>query len=152
MYLLTGEEKYRLIITDFLERFRNNRDLPNSTVEEYTLKWKSDWNNKNNNFQDVSHANAIIDVMISLYENQFGVSREEINDLIELFDKTIWKSYNSFSRYVDGSGKGTGWFTDGFIKLGRFDKSLQVRIEKHNKGRSVQYFANGALNVKILTH
>jgi|SRR5690554_405905 len=150
LYLLTGDEKYKIIIDDFLNKFRNNQKIYISKAVSATVKWKSDWRNKNNNFQDISHGNAVIDVMIALYDNNLGVSKTEIDQLIILFDKVIWKSKSSFAKYVDGSGKGSGWFTDGFIKLGRYNADLQRRIESHNKGRSVQFFANGALNVEIL--
>jgi|GEM_PF-3333273 len=43
-----------------------------------------------------------------------------------------------------------GWFTDGLIKLGRFDKSLQLRIEELKKGRNTQFLENRALNANYL--
>lgn len=151
LYLMTAEQKYKVIIDDFLNKLKGNQKLYNSKTVLTTVKWKSDWDNKNDVFQDVSHGNAVTDVMIALYDNNLGVNKEEINSLIKLFTETVWKSKNSFAKYIDGTGKGSGWFTDGFIKLGRYDANLQKKIESHNKGRSVQFFANGALNAKILT-
>lgn len=149
LYLITDDAKYKNIIDDFITKFRNNKEslkLPSGVT---TVKWKSAWN-KRGKHQDVAHGNAVIDVLIDLYENDLGITYDEIKEQINLFDKVIWKSKNNFSRYIDGTGKGAGWFTDGFIKLGRYDANLQTRIEKHNKGRTTQFFANGALNAKIL--
>jgi hypothetical protein len=52
--------------------------------------------------------------------------------------------------YVDGSGRGVGWFSDGFVKLGRFDPALQVRLQRNLRGQDPQYLANGALNAALL--
>lgn len=151
LFLLTDNDKYKEIIDDFLVKFRGNKEFSASRKGSVSLKWKSAWKKESQKkYQDVSHGNAVIDVMISLYEHNLGVNKEEIDNFVELFDKTVWKSKNSYATYVDGSGKGSGWFTDGWIKLGRFNEDLQKRIENHTKGRSVQFFANGALNAKIL--
>jgi len=52
---------------------------------------------------------------------------------------------------VDGSGRGTGFFNDGFVKLGRYDANLQRRLETHVVARNTQLYANGALNMRFLT-
>ena len=46
---------------------------------------------------------------------------------------------------------GDGWFNDGLMKLGRYDIGLQRRLETHLVGRNSQFFANGALNVRLLS-
>jgi hypothetical protein len=69
------------------------------------------------------------------------------------FLDAIWRTDDGridYAAYVDGSGKGTGWFSDGFIKLGRFDSNVQERLEGHTVGRSTQFFGNAALNAKRL--
>jgi hypothetical protein len=39
---------------------------------------------------------------------------------------------------------------DGFIKLGRFDVCLQLKLEAYTIGRGSQLYGNGALNAKYL--
>ena len=55
-----------------------------------------------------------------------------------------------YAGFVDGSGKGNGWFNDGFMKLGRYDIEIQKRLETHQVGRGVQFYGNGALNASRL--
>ncbi len=148
LFLLTNNEKYLPIITDFIEKFNCQKEffyLNNKIL----YKWKADWN-KQGNYQDVGHGNAVIDVLIAIYENNLGVSYSEIEQLVDLFTNVIWIDKTTFANFVDGSGFGKGWFTDGFIKLGRYNKTLQSRIEQHKIGRTTQFFANGALNAKLL--
>lgn len=149
LYLITGKKKYKEIIDVFLNKFK--KKINSSKRGNYSyLKWKSAWKSNSSSFQDVGHGNAVIDVFVSLHDNNLGVKDSEIKQFIDLFNDRIWHSKTSFAKYVDGSGKGSGWFTDGWIKLGRYSETLQRRIEKHTKGRTTQFFANGALNSKIL--
>lgn len=149
LFLLTDDLKYKVIIDDFCEKYRGNKEIIRLSSGKHSIRWKSAWNQKGA-YQDVAHGNAVIDLLIDLYENKLGITYEEILEQITVFDKIIWKSKGVYAKYVDGSGKGVGWFSDGYIKLGRYDKALQIRIENHNKGRTTQFFANGALNAKIL--
>jgi hypothetical protein len=55
-----------------------------------------------------------------------------------------------YRAYVDGSGTGTGWFADGFVKLGRYSAAVQQRLERHPVVNG-QFIANMALNAKILS-
>lgn len=149
LYLITGDTKYKAIIADFLKMYRGNQEKTSVSSNVSSIKWKAAWNKKGQ-YQDVAHGNAVVDLLIHLYDNDLGVNEAEIKELVTLFDKIIWKSKNSYAEYIDGTGNGSGWFTDGYIKLGRYDASLQKRIENHTKGRSTQFFANGALNAKYL--
>lgn len=148
LYLLTNNEKYLPIITDFIEKFNCQKEFFYFN-DKILYKWKADWN-KEGNYQDVGHGNAVIDVLIAIYENNLGISYSEIEKLVDLFTNVIWIDRTTFANFLDGSGFGKGWFTDGFIKLGRYNKTLQSRIEKHKIGRTTQFFANGALNAKLL--
>jgi hypothetical protein len=65
----------------------------------------------------------------------------------------LWKPEavgDRFAAFVDGSGKGNGWFNDGFMKLGRYNAEIQKRLETHSVGRGVQFYGNGALNAHRL--
>jgi hypothetical protein len=47
---------------------------------------------------------------------------------------------------VDGSGTSSGFFSDGFLNLGRYDPRVQDRFKNHNVGRQVQIYGAGARN------
>jgi hypothetical protein len=51
---------------------------------------------------------------------------------------------------VDGSGRGNGFFNDGFVKLGRYGTALQRRLESHEVALNTQLYGNGALNARLL--
>ncbi len=120
--------------------------------DKEVYSWKAKWNEIGTGIQDVSHGNAVIGTIIEMYELGIDYNTKDINTLSYVFENVIWKGKNEFALNVDGSGKGTGWFSDGWIKLGRYDTSLQKRIEDHNRGRTVQFFGNGALNASIILH
>lgn len=149
LYHITHDYKYMQIIVDFVQKFKAILEYYNGANGKSYIKWKSAWN-YSGRYQDVAHGNAVVGLLVELYENNLGISYSDILNLINLFNKIIWKNENTFAKYIDGTGSGVGWFTDGFIKLGRFDVALQKRIERHNKGRTTQFFANGALNAKRL--
>jgi hypothetical protein len=47
-------------------------------------------------------------------------------------------------------GQDNGWFSDGFVKLGRYDRATQRRLEDHQIVNA-QLAANMALNAKTLS-
>jgi hypothetical protein len=148
LYLITGKVQYKKVVYDFVTKFQKQKRInPN---KKNAVTWQSGWDSKYGSVQDVGHGNAVVSTIIEMYERRIAFSKKDINALLLSFDKVIWKSDYAFASHFDGSGKGTGWFTDGLIKLGRYDVDLQKRIEKHNKGRSTQFFGNGALNARIL--
>jgi hypothetical protein len=61
----------------------------------------------------------------------------------------VWPTAGRGAEHVDGAGDGTGWFSDGFVKLGRYDAALQARLERHQPANG-QFYAALALNAAIL--
>ena len=51
----------------FLEKFNCQKEFFYLN-DKIFYKWKADWN-KQGNYQDVGHGNAVIDVLIAIYEN-----------------------------------------------------------------------------------
>jgi hypothetical protein len=51
---------------------------------------------------------------------------------------------------VDGTGTDNGWYSDGFVKLGRYDAAVQRRLDEHQVVND-QFAANMALNAKLLS-
>jgi len=116
--------------------------------------WDSVWNTTSYPGQDVAHGNAVVAYIVEAVELGEGWSLDDINALSLTLREVIWRIDDNgvdYAAFVDGSGEGTGWFSDGFIKLGRFDGTIQKRLESHEVGRSVQFFGNAALNAQRLT-
>ena len=66
-----------------------------------------------------------------------------------LLTKVIWPGATTYREFVDGTGADNGWFSDGFVKLGRFDPAVQRRLEDHRVVND-QFAANMAFNAKVL--
>ena len=151
LWYITGKEEYSRVCMDFNDKMKEKLVAIISNDKE-VYSWKANWNEIGTGIQDVSHGNAVIGTIIEMYELGAAYNAKDINTLSYVFENVIWKGKKEFALNVDGSGKGTGWFSDGWIKLGRYDTSLQKRIEDHNRGRTVQFFGNGALNASIILH
>jgi hypothetical protein len=71
------------------------------------------------------------------------------------FDKVIWLAQHTYREWLDGTGTGTGtdsgWFIDGWMKLGRYDVGVQQRLEAANAAHEIaSSHGNSALNAKLL--
>jgi len=152
MYIITGQNKYKKIVDDFITMFKRQEEIKLDKYHKKSLQWKAEWDRSKPNYQDVSHGNAVVGTIILLYENKLGFSYNDIEMLIETFDKLIWTGKDVYANEFDGSGEGNGWFSDGLIQLGRYDTNLQKRIEEHpvTFGQGTQLYGNGALNAVIL--
>lgn len=148
LYLLTNEREYIKVIEKFMRNF--NENIENSKTKQGVKYWKSVWSKNTHTYQDVSHGNAVVSTLVYLDEKNILDLKDLLNDLTYTFKTTIWKNTNTYSKYVDGSDVGTGWFSDGYVTLGRFDKELQKRFEKHKVGRSTQFYAQCAKNALLL--
>lgn len=147
---ISPQEKYYSIARDYADSLKNRRVSLGKISGVNIYHWDPVWKRKYTRSQDVGHGNAVIGLMVEMYERKLFFDEDDINGLVLLFNNVIWKSKDSYSYYFDGSGKGSGWFSDGLIKLGRYSGQLQKRLESHNKGRSTQFFGNLALNRKLL--
>ena len=147
----------------YLEVFNNiNQGLPNfpsslraqlepNPRNPTAYFWSERWGSYDQPGQDVAHANGVIAFVIEAQEAGMTWSYNDIRRFIVTLDTVIWPAANRYAEFVDGSGAGDGWFNDGLMKLGRYDVRLQRRLEAHTVGRNGQFYANGALNVRLLS-
>jgi hypothetical protein len=117
--------------------------------------WSSQWGSKDPPGQDVSHGNNMVAYVVEAHDLGVEFTKEDIAAFSALLLNMLWKpdgAGDRFAAFVDGSGKGNGWFNDGFMKLGRYNAEIQKRLESHTVGRGVQFYGNGALNAhRLLT-
>jgi hypothetical protein len=115
--------------------------------------WSSQWGSKDPPGQDVSHGNNMLAYVVEAHDLGVEFTQGDIADFSALLLNVLWmpdEAGDRFAGFVDGSGKGNGWFNDGFMKLGRYNAEIQKRLESHSVGRGVQFYGNGALNAHRL--
>lgn len=148
LHKITNKNKYAVVYQEFNSRMRNKLNLSDGN-DKMVVPFTTFWNRKNNKILDTNHANATVGTIIKMYDDSEAYSKKSIDGLIKLFETIIWKGNNDYAEYIDGTGKGTGSFSDGWIKLGRYDSELQKRLEAHKKGRSIQFYANLYYNAQF---
>lgn len=125
--------------------------IKTSPVDPAAYFWSDAWGQFSRPGQDVSHGNNTIAYFVEAHDlGQGGWTDADMAKFVTLFDKIVWPADDRYAGFVDGSGVGNGWFSDGFVKLGRYNVSLQKRIEGISRGQGLQLFGNGALNAKLL--
>ncbi len=115
--------------------------------------WSDVWGSISPPGQDVSHGNNVIAYLVEAHALGIEWTATDMRALTQTLLKHVWIPTSTgyrYAQYVDGSGTGNGWFNDGFLKLGRYDATIQKRLETHSVGRGMQLYGNGALNAKIL--
>ncbi|WP_224250272.1 hypothetical protein [Hyalangium gracile] len=152
----TRRARYTTVVSNI------NRDMPNntsslrqqmrtSTVNPAAYFWSDVWGSTARPGQDVSHGNNLIAYLVEAHEAGIEWTADDMRRFTTTFNSLIWPSAGRYAYYVDGSGNGNGWFNDGLIKLGRYDANVQRRLESHTVGQNIQFYANGALNARILS-
>lgn len=147
LYTLTSNAKYKTVYTKF------DTDLHKQLVKQSNggYWWDWEWGKKNKPGSDVSHGNAVMAYVV--HANQYGDtawSAADMKAFVITFNKTVWPSAHAYAGFVDGSGSDNGWFNDGWVDLGRFDASLEKRLETHDVGQGTQFFASLALNAHLM--
>jgi hypothetical protein len=100
--------------------------------------------------QDVSHGNNVIAYLVEAHRLGVEWTATDMQKFVRTLKDHVWKSGGGYAAYVDGSGTGNGWINDGFVKLGRFNVTVQKRLEQYTVGRGMQLYGNGALNALLL--
>jgi hypothetical protein len=111
--------------------------------------WSDVWGSCALPGQDVAHGNGVIAYVVEAHDADVDWTDTDIAALVRTFERRIWPQPGPGAAFVSGSGRGTGWFSDGFVKLGRYDPVLQRRLETHQPANA-QFYANGALNAALL--
>jgi hypothetical protein len=122
-------------------------------LDDQAYFWSSVWDSTTTPGQDVAHGNNVIAYVVESAERGYNWNTQEMGALSRTLLEVIWRQDNGsnyYSDFVDGSGAGTGWFSEGFVKLGRYNIEVQRRMENHTIGRGVQLYGNGALNARRL--
>jgi hypothetical protein len=92
--------------------------------------WNGLWGSMSGS-NDVSHANAEVELMILGAEMGDYWSQTDMQRLINTFEGLIFKSnsWNNQAYYIDGGGSEAALWDQGWVQLGRFSSELQAKLE-----------------------
>ena len=147
--------RYATVVRQFVQGSPGDRrpglrtQLVASPVDPTAWFWSDVWGSYDLPGQDVSHGNAVVTFAVEAHDLRAGVTDDDIRHFARTLTSVVWPKPGTGAEHVDGSGAGTGWFSDGFVKLGRYDPVLQARLESHQPANG-QFFAALALNAAIL--
>lgn len=144
----SARSMYRSVVDTINQRLR--AQLKPNTANPEAFFWNATWGSYARPGQDVPHGNGVLAFIVEAHDAGIAWTDDDLRRFITMLDSVIWRSEGQYAAYVDGSGKGGGWFNDGMMKLGRYDARLQRRLEQHTVGENTQFFANGALNARLL--
>jgi hypothetical protein len=119
-------------------------------VEPTAYFWSDVWRSARRPGQDVSHGNGVMAYVVEACDRGWTWTTDDMAAFSALLTKVVWPGGRRYAAYVDGTGTDNGWFSDGFVKLGRFDAAVQRRLEDHQVV-NLQFAANMALNARILS-
>jgi hypothetical protein len=119
-------------------------------VEPTAYFWSDVWRSARRPGQDVSHGNGVMAYVVEACDRGWTWTTDDMAAFSALLTKVVWPGGRRYAAYVDGTGSDNGWFSDGFVKLGRFDAAVQRRLEDHQVV-NLQFAANMALNARILS-
>lgn len=123
--------------------------LRRNPAEPTAYFWSDVWGSARRPGQDVSHGNGVIAYVVEGRDRGRPWTGADMAAFSALLTKVIWPGGTAYRAFVDGTGTDNGWFSDGFVKLGRYDAAVQLRLEQHQVVND-QFAANMALNARIL--
>ncbi|WP_328477834.1 hypothetical protein OHA21_25525 [Actinoplanes sp. NBC_00393] len=148
---LTGDQGRRaryITVADTISS-RLHAQLRRNPAEPTAYFWSDVWGSAKRPGQDVGHGNGVIAYVVEARDLGKGWTDADMAAFSALLTKVIWPGGTTYRAYLDGTGSDNGWFADGFVKLGRYDPAVQLRLEKHQVVND-QFAANMALNARIL--
>lgn len=115
--------------------------------DEPAAYWWSDvWGVSGGAAQDVAHGNGVVAYVVEARD--LG-STEWTPDDMARFSRAltafVMRGDGRYPERVDGRGTGNGWIADGFVKLGRYDRTVQAALQDYGV-QNTQYWAAMAAN------
>jgi hypothetical protein len=128
---------------------RLHKQMRRNPVEPTAYFWSDVWGSAKRPGQDVSHGNGVLAYVVDARDHGTAWTATDTTAFSSLLTKVIWPKGTTYREYVDGTGTDNGWWSDGFVKLGRYNAAVQARLESHRVVNE-QFAANMALNARLL--
>jgi hypothetical protein len=147
-------ERYRQVVDNIDQHMPGTHSslraqLRRNPAEATAYFWSDVWGSARRPGQDVSHGNGVMAYVAEARDRGRFWTDADMAAFSALLTKVIWPRATTYREFVDGTGADNGWFSDGFVKLGRFDPSVQRRLEDHRVVND-QFAANMAFNARVL--
>jgi len=126
-----------------------HEQMRRNPVEPTAYFWSDVWGSAKRPGQDVSHGNGVLAYVVEARDRSTTWGAADMAAFSALLTKVIWPGGTTYHAYVDGTGTDNGWFSDGYVKLGRSNAAVQRRLESHRVVNE-QFAANMALNARLL--
>jgi hypothetical protein len=148
---LTGDAarrtRYTTVTNTIADRLRGQ--LRRNPADPTAYFWSDVWESAKRPGQDAGHGNGVIAYVVEARDRGTAWTDADMAAFAATLTKVVWPSGTTYHAYVDGTGSDNGWFADGFVKLGRYDPAVQLRLERHQVVND-QFAANMALNARLL--
>jgi hypothetical protein len=146
--------RYREVYTNIDHKLPNansslRRQMRRNPANEWAYFWNDVWGSAKRPGQDTAHGNGVMAYVVDAHDYGEEWTDADMAGFSALLTKVIWPGGKTYHGYVDGSGSDNGWYSDGYVKLGRYDPRVQQRLDAHLVVNE-QFAANMALNAKIL--
>jgi hypothetical protein len=135
--------RYRTVVDTIDQRLR--AQLRPNPADAAAYFWNDQWGLESRPGQDVSHANGVLSYLVEAKDHGTFWTDADMAAFSALLTKVVWPGGTKYAAYVDGTGSENGWFSDGFVKLGRYDAAVQQRLEQHEVA-NLHFAANMAYN------
>ena len=139
--------RYHAVAATIDRRLRGQ--LRRSPVEPTAYFWSDVWGSARRPGQDVSHGNGVLAYVVEARARGTAWTAADLAAFGATLTRVVWPGGTTYHAHVDGTGTDNGWLSDGFVKLGRFDPAVQLRLENHQVVND-QFAAGMALNARIL--
>jgi hypothetical protein len=140
--------RYRAVVTRIDTALRGQLRANPAAPAAYF--WDDEWGGDERPGQDVAHGNGVLAYLADAHETGRFWTATDLGRMCLLLADVVIPDGGGSAAFVDGTGRGTGWLADGFVKLGRYDPAVQWRLARHRVVNG-QYLANLALNAKLLS-
>jgi hypothetical protein len=128
---------------------RLHAQLRRNPADPAAYFWSDRWGESRRPGQDVSHGNGVLAYVVEARDRGRAWTGTDLAAFAALLTRVIWPGGTDYRGFVDGSGTDNGWIADGFVKLGRCDPAVQLRLDAHRVVND-QFAANMALNARVL--
>ncbi|WP_433825771.1 hypothetical protein ACQP2E_27120 [Actinoplanes sp. CA-015351] len=148
---LTGDagrkSRYATVADTIATRLRGQ--LRRNPADARAYFWSDVWESAKRPGQDVGHGNGVMAYIVEARDRGSFWTDADMAAFAALLVGVAWPGGTTYRAFVDGTGSDNGWFADGWVKLGRYDPAVQLRLEKHQVVND-QFAANMALNARLL--
>jgi hypothetical protein len=111
--------------------------------------WSDVWGDLNTPGQDISHGSGVIAYVVESRDLDGSWSADDLTHFSRTLTDFVLGSAGHHPGFVDGTGTGSGWIADGWVKLGRYDPAVQSVLETYPV-QNGQYLAAMAENAHVL--